>query len=593
MFGQDQEHDSSSFHEAYESWRSAVRAEFGDDCFEARLATKLYEGITVDPLYTRVHLPEPHARLSVPRRSGRPRMRLVHPSTAEDLAPLASHVWEFEGIWLRGPSHSPADVAAALEAVPLERSVLLLPSATQGVDVVRDAIESCNVRGIDLRAASIAFDMDPLGAIAAGAEALSLEPSLRTLGTTASLLVQRGARARCATIALDAYSNRGSNAVQELAAALSTGIAYLQAMERAGVHLRDAAHQLVFRVPVGCDLFLEVAKLRALRATWARVLSGCGISEMEGGLVLHACAAERVFSRRGRSINLLRATVAAVAAVLGGADWVSVAPLTGTFNADARRGRELARSLQLVIWHETQLIDAEDPAAGSFYLERLTHELCREAWQKMQDVMQLGGMAAVLADGSWLASIEEARAWRSQDLRCHRAALTGITDFVELDEPPLENAWTVASGVRRLSEDFETVRDKSDAWARRTGTRPRAFILRGAQTPGESRQVLFARNAFETAGFAVTLGSDSDCENWTASFLRSGAQVGVVCMDSEPHVALANAQTLRQLGAQSLCVVGRAEHAPNGFKEVGVALWVYPGADLIAALGRLLDDGAP
>jgi methylmalonyl-CoA mutase len=588
MSASNSESSAGSQGAAYEQWRAAIRAELGSDCFETRLATRLYEGILVDPLYTREHLPE--ARTRLPSREPRPGgLRFLHPCAPEDAAELASLDWDLEGVWLRLRPRSVIDDLAALGDVPLERALVVLPATEPCVHAVRGAAAHYAARGVDFAAAPLAFDADPLGALAAGGDPASLEPSLRGLGSAARILVDARGRARCATVAVERYSNAGANAVQEVAAALSTGIAYLRVLEDAGLEVRQAARQLVFRVPVGCDLFLELAKLRALRAAWDHVLGACGVPAPDRSMILHACTTERMLTRRGRSMNLLRATVGAVASILGGADWISVVPLTGTFNADVQRGRGLARSLQLVLWHETELAEVLDPGAGSFYVERLTHELRLASWQLMQDILRRGGMRAVLADGSWLAEIEEVRARRSQDLRCHRARLTGITDFVEIDEPPLEIASEDPPGLRRASEDFEALRDASDGWRRRTGRPPRALLLDVAESERESREAAFAHGCLRAAGVEVTRASRSDRGRWTAAFRSSGAHVGVVCPGSDASAALEDIRTLRHLGARSVCVAARPTPESAHLREAGATLWLYRGADVVHALRSLLD----
>src|SRR5213078_1066267 len=154
--------------------------------------------------------------------------------------------------------------------------------------------------------------------------------------------------------------------------------AYLRALEADGIALDDARAMIFFRVAVDADQFLSIAKLRALRLLWARVEEACGLTPTPA--FVSATTAWRMMTKRDPWVNLLRTTVAAFSAGVGGADAISVLPFTAALGLPDGFARRLARNTQLVLIEEANLAKVADPAAGSGSLEDLTGKLCRSAW---------------------------------------------------------------------------------------------------------------------------------------------------------------------------------------------------------------------
>ena len=160
-----------------------------------------------------------------------------------------------------------------------------------------------------------------------------------------------------------AYHEAGASEAQELAAALATGVAYLRALESAGIRSPRRARALSFLIVADADEFLTVAKLRALRRLWARVEEACGLAPEP--IRLHAETAWRMATRRDPWVNLLRATIAAFSAGIGGADGVTVLPFTAALGLPDAFARRLARNTQLILLEESNLARVADPAAGA------------------------------------------------------------------------------------------------------------------------------------------------------------------------------------------------------------------------------------
>ncbi len=282
------------------------------------------------------------------------------------------------------------------------------------------------------------FGADPLAAMARDGELPAPLAVLEAeMGGLAAWCAAERPGARPVTVSTLPYHQAGATAGQELGFALATGVHYLRVLERADLLPAVAARGLEFRLAIGRDLFLGVAKLRALRRLWAAVLAACGADPAPPSRI-HAVTSPRTLSRRDRRVNIVRVAGQAWAAVVGGADAVTCLPCDAAAGPSGPAARRLARTTQLVLAEEGRLARVVDPAGGSYYLEHLTGELARVAWAELQAVEAAGGMAAALLSGEIGRRIETVWARRSERLARRLDAVTGVSEYADPQEvePP-------------------------------------------------------------------------------------------------------------------------------------------------------------
>jgi methylmalonyl-CoA mutase len=336
-------------------------------------------------------------------------------AVAEDLAGGAG------SIWLTG-----ADAAALPEILatfPYDRAALVL-DAGRHTEVAAAALFA-----VDAPAPRGNLGADPLGL------------SART-GSTPDLTAPAGLAARCAaghsgrlramTVDATTYHEAGGGDAEELACALATAVAYLRALTGAGLSTRVAFDQIEFRYAVGPDQFLSMAKLRAARLLWARVAEVCGVPSARQRQ--HAVTSWAAMTVRAPLNNVARATSAAFAAVVAGADAVTVLPYDAALGRPSAEARRLARNTHAILRAEAHAARVHDPVAGSWYAERLTRDLAVPAWEWFQKIEVNGGMAASLADGMIGERLAATARRRREDLRHRRRTVVGVTASAELDE---------------------------------------------------------------------------------------------------------------------------------------------------------------
>ena len=347
---------------------------------------------------------------------------------------------------------------------------------------------------------SVDLGADPLTARLSGRSGADLAA---VVGAAAKLVGFAGG-VRAVTVDGPAFHNLGASAAWELAGSVAAAVTYLRALVEAGVTVPDALGQISFRYAADDDQFITIAKLRAARQLWARVAEVVGGTEtVAGGAArIHAVTSLPMMTQRDPWVNMLRTTLAAFAAGVGGADTVQVHPFDaaipdGVEGASATFSRRIARNTQLLLLEESHLGQVLDPAGGSWFVEDLTAQLAEQAWSHFQEIEARGGFVA--AADHLTAHIAEVAAQRRADIAHRRTAITGVNEFPNLDEAPLPQGGPV-SPVARYAAGFEALRDRSDAFLASTGSRPKVLLLPLGPLAEHNVRTTFASNLLASGG---------------------------------------------------------------------------------------------
>ncbi|MEM9023399.1 MAG: methylmalonyl-CoA mutase family protein, partial [Bacteroidota bacterium] len=268
------------------------------------------------------------------------------------------------------------------------------------------------------------------------------------------------------------YQHAGASAVQELAFSLAQAHEYLHRLTEAGVPAPDVIGRLRFSLGIGVDYFTGLAMIRALRKLWPLVTAPYGVSEPVAAV--HAVTSHLYLSAMDPHVNLLRATTAAMAAVLGGCDSLCVAPYDAPYATERQHSERLARNVQLLLQEEAYLDRVIDPASGSYYLESLTDQLAAAAWKAFQEVEASGGFLAAIRAGQLQEHVANSAAQKQAHYANEKLVMIGANKFRHPDNPlphpPLEAPVDTPTGTDvqplqffRLSEPDERAADSPSA----------------------------------------------------------------------------------------------------------------------------------
>jgi methylmalonyl-CoA mutase len=590
-----------------EDWRKLVDAVLKGAPFE-RMRSTTYDGLAIEPLAARRADAQPRAG----RRGAAPWQalaRIDHPDPAEANA-AALHELEngagglalvFAGAVGDHGFGLPANERAlgrVLEGVDLVAGVAVELDLTPQAEAVIDAALA-NGRVPSPPASYLRIGRDPLGAMAmAGGAARRWNEEAPHFARRLVALAREGFAGPQAAADGRVIHNAGGSEAQELAFVLAVATAYLRALEAGGVALDAARRTLFFRLCADADQFLTMAKFRALRKLWARVEVSCGLAPAPA--LVSAETAWRTLAARDPHVNILRATIAVVAAALGGADAITVLPLTAARGLPDPFARRIARNTQLILLEESHLAKVTDPAAGSGSVEDLTGELCGAAWKLFQEIEAAGGAAAALENGLIQRNVAAIRAERAATVTRREDALTGVSIFPDLDEPDVPVLAPIPPPPRRagpeqkfeplpairLAEPFEALRDASDRFLARTGARPKIFLANLGTPADFTARATFASNFFAAGGIeAVNRESDSP-PALASAFKASG--VALVCLCSSDRIyereAAAAAEALKAAGARHIYLAGRPGSREAALRASGVQSFIFEGCDALATL---------
>lgn len=301
------------------------------------------------------------------------------------------------------------------------------------------------------------FRYDPLGTLARTGELPAApEDALAEAGGLAVATAQDWPGVRSLGVDTGIYVEAGATTTWELGIAIATGVEYLRAAVAAGLDPSTAASQIEFTLAVGPDQFLEMAKFRAIRRLWARVLEASGVEESARYSATYGTTSARMITAVDPWVNMLRVTTAAFAAGTGGADGVTVTPFDRMIGQPADLGRRIARNTQIILQDESSLGRIADPLAGSWYGEELTDELAKAGWERFREIEREGGALAALRSGLIATTLTALADEREDDLNHRRRVMTGINEFPLLGDDgtsPVEpDRSKVAGDGSRLAE---------------------------------------------------------------------------------------------------------------------------------------------
>lgn len=600
---------------SYEEWRAEAERSLKGVDFERKLIRKTYEGLAIKPLYVQSDVANlPHLD-SLPGaapflRGATAAGNLAQPwliaqelpyPTAEQfnqavradlergqtalvlLTDLATRLGidpdqaQPDMVGAGGVSLATVDdLAQALVGIDLSRYPLMLESGAAALPLAAMLAAVLQRTGTAPQAVRGMIASDPLGQLAtAGTLPTTLPQLYSELAALTSWAIHNAPQ--LGTLAVDAsiYHNSGGHAVHELAFAVATGTDYLRALQQHDLTVDQIAPRMHFSFAVGANFFLEIAKLRAARLLWARIVAAFGGQAASQQMHLHARTALWNMTRTDPYVNMLRATTEAFAAALGGCSSLTVLPFDAVLGLPDEFSRRIARNTQLIIQHECNMNGLIDPAGGSWYLETLTNELARAAWGLFQEVERQGGMQAALLAGMPQQQVAATAAERAKNLAGRKDILVGTNMYANVKEQPIEQHLPDHLSLHReRARQLASLRTHDDNPADHTTT-----LAHLGQMLHASHAELFA-STVAAAATGATLGeltrtlrleqADSAPEI-TALRLHRAAEP----FEELRHAADAFAQRTGQRPLVFLATMGAvAQHKPRadfarGFFEVG------------------------
>ncbi|MDR1347633.1 MAG: methylmalonyl-CoA mutase small subunit [Prevotellaceae bacterium] len=392
------------------------------------------------------------------------------------------------------------------------------------------------------------------------------------------------------TIGVNGYifHNAGSTVVQELAFALAMGNEYIAKLTDSGLSADEIAKNIKFTFAVGSNYFMEIAKFRAARMLWAYIVKAYeGTDECAQKMCIHAKTSAWLQTVYDPYVNMLRGTTESMSAAIAGVDSLEVLPFNKPFEQPTEFSNRIAHNVQIILKEESYFDKVVDPAAGSYYVEKLTSLIAGEAWKLFKAIEEKGGYVEAFKARFIQEQINASAKKHDTNVDTRREIILGTNQYPNFNETltsdirnrlndncscdcSVENRIAEPIKIYRASEAFEALRMKTE----NSGLQPKAFMLTLGNLAMCRARAQFSSNFFACAGIKVIDNNRfATVEEGVKAALESKAEIVVAC-SSDDEYAESVPKIAELLGNSSILVVAGAPACENELREKGITHFI-------------------
>ncbi|MGY6549751.1 MAG: methylmalonyl-CoA mutase [Roseinatronobacter sp.] len=351
------------------------------------------------------------------------------------------------------------DMKILFNGIPLEKVSVSMTMNGAVIPILANFIVTGEEQGVDRKLLSGTIQNDILKEfMVRNTYIYPPEPSMRLIADIIEYTSAEMPKFNSISISGYHMQEAGANLVQELGFTLADGREYVRAAIARGMDVDAFAGRLSFFFAIGMNFFMEIAKLRAARLLWARVMEEFNPRNPQSSMLRTHCQTSGVsLQEQDPYTNVIRTAYEAMSAVLGGTQSLHTNALDEAIALPTEFSARIARNTQLVLQEETGVTRVVDPLAGSYYVEKLTHDLAEAAWTLMQEVEEMGGMTKAVASGMPKLRIEETAARRQAMIDRGEEVIVGVNKYRKDKEDPIDildidNVKVRGSQVARLAQ---------------------------------------------------------------------------------------------------------------------------------------------
>jgi len=691
---------------SYEQWREVVEKDLKGVPFEKKLITKTYEGIDLQPIYTKRDLENLEFVDELPGEGNYLRGKNFSGyknsgwEICQDLPyPLAE---EFNTALINDLSRGQNSISLKLDEASIngldadETDVSQVGkngTSISSLDDIEKSFENIDItkfpihidtgytslhflpvingylkkKNIDANKITGSISADPISyLISNGKLPASIDYLFDQLKTSTDWSIQNIPNIKTIGVSGLSYHNSGANAVQELAYTLAAGVEYINALLERGLDINHITNRMRFTFGIGTFFFMEIAKLRAAKILWSKITEAYGADLESRKMTIHARTGLFSLTKFDPYVNMLRTTTEAFSAVVGGIDSIHSNTFDEVFGLPDQFSRRIARNVQIILDEESHLTDIIDPVGGSFFVEKLTDEIATATWKEFQKIESMGGLIKVLHDGYVQKEIDNVWDERKKDISKRKSVIVGTNMYANIKEEIKKNNFpdhktvqqkqsdqlqklktvrdnekiknnldklstvnekttlefvdnlTLAiiggatlgeisnvinknngAGIsidkielRRASEFFESLREKTEEIKLKRGNRPKVFLATMGSIKQYKSRADFSHGFFEIGGFDIEYPSEFDStEEAVKAANESNADVVVICSTDEtyPELVPPIAKGIKEINKDvTVVLAGYPKDQIEEHKKSGVDEFIYLGCDAFELLNKLL-----
>ncbi len=455
------------------------------------------------------------------------------------------------------------------------------------------------VMGNEMKSFRGSFDFDPLSYVLINGDFYSSQTDDLKQGAELVTKSKEAPLLRVLSVNGQYFHNAGSTLIQELAFALASGNEYLSKYSELGVSIDDIAGKMTFVFAVGGNYFMEIAKLRAARLLWAKIVEQYNPSSPDSGkMFIHAVTANFNKSIYDPFVNILRTTTETMSAAIGNADIITVLPFDLNYKEPDDFSSRIARNQQIILKEESSLDKVIDPAAGSYYIETLTASIADEAWKLFLKVEEMGGMLEAIKTGFIQDEVTASAKQKKDDIANRRTIILGTNqhpnghermlekiqtensdEVVETEPVPFKKPQYKTIEIIRGADQFEDLRLGTEIWANEGNKCPEVFLFTIGDPAMRKARAAFATAFFAIAGYKIINNPGfENIEKGVKAVNASTAEIIVICSSDEEYAELAAdiTRTIKLTDPDKLVVVaGYPKEIINDLKSAGVDEFIH------------------
>ncbi|MGE5341012.1 MAG: methylmalonyl-CoA mutase family protein [Candidatus Omnitrophota bacterium] len=625
----------------FEEWKSTAVESLKGAPFEKKLVTPTYEEIDLQPIYTARDLEnlshlDQDPGLSDYSRGATAGGYLGHPwevcreipsisaahfndalkydlkrgQTAVNLIPDKASVMGLDSdmapagdVGNSGPSLSTLeDLETALADIDTDQYPIHIHAGYSALPIISLFNAFLEKQNKKINTINGSIDADPLGSLVThGNLPVSIETAFDHMAHTASWAQTHAPGLKTIGVSGLPYHNAGADAIRELAYTLATAVEYIDRMSEHGVSIDTAAQQIRFTFGVGPFYFMEIAKIRAARILWSKIVDAYGGNPSSRHMTIHARTSFYNQTAYDPYVNMLRTTTEAFSAMVAGVDSLHTNAFNEVYGMGDEFSRRTARNIQIILGEESRLNQLIDPAGGSYFVETLTSQVAEKAWTIFQDIQSKGGMLQALKQGFPQSEVVAVDKKRKMDIAKRKLNIVGTNFSANVKEKKLEPSFpdieTVHKDRTAVVNAYKTKRDskqKSILEDKRLQLKHALDSGAGDLVSAGTQAVLCGATLGEIAAAATRAGEPMTLTPLLPcrasdmfEALRDAVESYKVKTGAAPKLFLANMGPLAQYKA-------RADFSQSFF-EIGGFDVIYPqGFDTpIAAANAALESKAP
>jgi len=465
-------------------------------------------------------------------------------------------------------------------------------------------IYEVNHRGLEGKNFSGSMNFDALGFLLLHGEFYkSMESNLDEAEYLVNTIKTRIPGFKAITVNGQFFTEAGGTLVEELAFSLASANEYMAGLTGRGINIDDIAPAMQFSFGIGSNYFLEIAKLRAARFLWSRIVEQYKPESAESlKMYIHSATSQWNKTYFDPFVNMLRTTTEGMSAAIGNADSVSIQPFDIPVRKPGEFSQRIARNQQLILKEEAYLDKVVDPSAGSYYIENLTEAISTHAWNLFLEIEEKGGFLACVKSGFVQGRIEAAARKKDMDIAMRKTVIIGTNQYpnpteVLQDETNINQSVTEQESTtfRKLvlyrgAEGFEQVRRDTEKWVKKGKKRPGIFLLPIGNLAMSKARATFSTNFFGCAGYKIIDNQRfNSVDDGLNAALGAKAEVVIICSSDDEYADIVPPITsgLKRVNPDiKVVVAGFPKEIIEDMKAAGVDEFIHVRSNVLETLRK-------